>query len=251
MLEIFQVLLCVLLTRKTKPLQRSIDESISNNNIDTPSIAMSAPNLSNHQLQHCPDLCTVCAARSRRHQARTDSISSEDSANNIAMRMADIPELQQLATNEPSQDSPPPYSKRRRYQRLDVSPPTYTNVITTPPPGIATTTIPVTIRYTELIVLEDDGYFKVVCPTARKFRTSVKVYDSMDWFRFWECMRQLKPSLTARENTLKEVRGLRRKGKWERVMCTRFGGVRLEEESWEEMRGEMCSGDVDKVVVFV
>jgi hypothetical protein len=212
---------------------------------------MSAPDLSNHQLQHCPELCTVCAARSRRHQARTDSISSEDSANNTAMRMTDIPELQQIATNEPSQDSPPPYSKRRRYQRLDVNPPTYTNVITNPPPGIPTTTIPVTIRYTELIVLEDDGYFKVVCPTARKFRTSVKVYDSMDWYRFSECMRQLKPSLTARENTLKEVRGLRRKGKWERVMCTRFGGVRLEEESWEEMRREMCSGDVDKVVVFV
>ena len=34
-------------------------------------------------------------------------------------------------------------------------------------------------------------------------------------------------------------------------MCTRFGGVRLEEESWEEMRREMCNGDVDKVVVMV
>lgn len=222
--------------------------------MDIPSVAMSAPNPSNHQLQHCPELCTVCAARSRRHQARTNSVSSEDSATNLPLQNNDDTEAQ-IATNEPSQNSPPPppppYSKRRRYQRLDVNPPTYTNVITTPPPGVATTTIPVTIRYTELIVLEDDGYFKVVCPTARKFRTNIKVYDSMDWYRFWECIRQLKPSLTSRENGLKEVKGLRRKGKWERVMCTRFGGMRLEEEGWEEMRGEMCRGDVDKVVVFV
>lgn len=166
------------------------------------------------------------------------------------MRIDDSPEIQ-TSTNESSHDSPPPYSKRRRYQRLDVNPPTYTNVITTPPPGVPTTTIPVTVRYTELIVLEDDGYFKVVCPTVRKFRTNIKIYESMDWDRFWECLRQLKPSLTLRENALKEVRGLRRKGKWERVMCTRFGGVRLDEEIWEEMRGDMCRGNVDKVLVMV
>lgn len=73
----------------------------------------------------------------------------------------------------------------------------------------------------------------------------------MDWYRFWECLRQLKPSLTKRENALKEVKGMRRKGRWEKVMFTRFGGVRLDEESWEEMRREMCTGDVDKVVVMV
>lgn len=220
---------------------------------------MSALDPSNHQTQHCPELCTVCAARSRRHQARTNSVSSEDSAVNIintAPQIDDDIQAQLSLPDELSDEStspppPPPYSKRRRYQRLDVNPPTYNNVITTPPPGVTTTTIPVTIRYTELVILEDDGYFKVVCPTARKFKTNIKIYDSMDWYRFWECLRQLKPSLTKRENALKEVRGMRRKGRWEKVMCTRFGGVRLDEESWEEMRGEMCSGDVDKVVVMV
>lgn len=226
--------------------------------MDSPSIIMPAPDLSNHQTQHCPELCTVCAARSRRHQARSDSISSEDSVINTdtAPQTDNNIQAQLALADEPSDDSaspppPPPYSKRRRYQRLDVNPPTYNNVIITPPPGVATTTIPVTIRYTELIVLEDDGYFKVVCPTARKFRTHIKVYDSMDWYRFWECLRQLKPSLTGRENALKEVKGMRRKGRWEKVMFTRFGGVRLDEESWEEMRREMCTGDVDKVVVMV
>ena len=217
---------------------------------------MSAPGLSIHQTQHCPELCTVCAARSRRHQARTNSVGSEDSTIMTPPHMNDNIQAQLALTDEPSPDSaspppPPPYSKRRRYERLDVNPPTYNNVIATPPPGVATTTVPVTIRYTELVVLEDDGYFKVVCPTARKFRTTIKIYDSMDWYRFWECLRQLKPALTKRENALKEVRGMRRKGRWEKVMCTRFGGVRLDEESWEEVRGEMCSGDVDKVVVMV
>ena len=129
-------------------------------------------------------------------------------------------EAQLALTTTPTTDStllpPPPYSRRRRYQRLDIDPPSYSSVLITPPPGQPITKIPLTIRYVETLVLEDDGYFKVVCPTARKFRTNIKVYDSMDWYRFWECLRQLKPSLTLRENGLKEVRGLRRKGKWER-----------------------------------
>jgi hypothetical protein len=219
--------------------------------MDTHVIIMSAPHPSN-PVQHFPELCTVCAARLRRHQARNDSVTSETTITNRLSRSEDIVEAQ-IAANKISYNSPPPppYSKRRRYQRLDVDPPTYTNVITSPPPGVNTTTLPVTVRYTEIIILEDDGYAKVVCPTARKFRSNIKVYDSMDWNRFWECLRQLKPSLTSQENALKEVKGLRRKGKWERVLCTRFGGVRLDEENWEETRKEMCSGDVNKVVVMV
>lgn len=219
--------------------------------MDSQVIVTSAPQPSN-PIQHLPELCTVCAARLRRHQARNSSVSSQDSFTNILSPTDDNIEAQ-IAANESSYDSPPPppYSKRRRYQKLDVDPPTYTNVITSPPPGVKTTRVPVTVRYTELLVLEDDGYSKVVCPTARKFRTYIRVYDSMSWDRFWECLRQLKPSLTSHENALKEVRGLRRKGKWERVMCTRFGGARLDEESWEETLLELCSGDVDKVVVMV
>jgi len=218
--------------------------------MDAPIIIMSAPHPSN-PVQHFPELCTVCAARLRRHQPRNNSVDTETSSNDIFSPAEDNVEAQ-IATNDSTNDSsPPPYSKRRRYPKLDVDPPTYTNVITSPPPGVNTTTIPVTVRYTEIIVLEDDGYSKVVCPTARKFRTDIKVYDSMDWNRFWECLRQLKPSLTSQEDALKEVRGLRRKGKWERVLCTRFGGVRLDEENWEETRKEMCSGDVNKVVVMV
>lgn len=213
-------------------------------------ILMSAPHPSN-PVQHFPELCTVCAARLRRHQARNDSVSSDGSNPSSPSGIDDNVESQ-IATNESSNDAPPPpYSKRRRYQRLDVDPPTYVKVLTSPPPGVNTVTIPVTVRYTEILVLEDDGYSKVVCPTARKFRTNIRVYESMDWSRFWECLRQLKPSLTSQENALKEVRGLRRKGKWEKVMCTRFGGARLDEESWEETLKEMCSGDIDKVVVMM
>lgn len=218
--------------------------------MDASIIIMSAPHPSN-PIQHFPELCTVCAARLRRHEARNASISSEDSTTNNTPYFEGNLEAQ-LATGESTDDSPPPpYSKRRRYQRLDVEPPTYTKVITSPPPGVDSVTIPVTVRYTEILILEDDGYSKVICPTARKFKTSIRVYDSMSWDRFWECLRQLKPSITMQEDALKEVRGLRRKGRWERVMCARFTGVRLREESWDEMRREISNGDVDKLVVMV
>jgi hypothetical protein len=219
--------------------------------MNTQIIIMSAPHPSN-PVQHFPELCTVCAARMRRHQARTNGVNRETSSASILLRIDDNLGAQ-IAANDSSFSSPPPppYSKRRRYQKLDVDPPTYSTVITSPPLGVNATTVPVTLRYTEIIVLEDDGYSKVVCPTARKFKSNIKVYDSMDWSRFWECLRQLKPSLASQENALKGVRGLRRKGKWERVMCTRFGGVRLDEVSWEKTRKEICSGDLDKIVVVV
>jgi hypothetical protein len=202
------------------------------------------------QVQHLPEHCTVCAARQHRHQARTGSVGSGNSPatnNSDANNNLEI----QLATSDSTDDSqpPPPYSRRRRHQRLDVDPPTYLDVITSPPPGVEAVTIPVTVRYTEALILEDDGYSKVICPTAGKFETSIKVYDSMDWDIFWECSRQLKPSITMREDALKEVWGLRRKGKWERVLCARFASSCLTGENWKEMRREICNGDIDKIVV--
>jgi hypothetical protein len=226
-------------------------QDIHHLNTNMPILLMATP-YSSTPIQHLPDHCTVCAARQQRHQARNDSVSSGESSTSNTSDIDDNPEIQ-LTTSDSTDDSqpPPPYSKRRRYQRLDAEPPSYLKVITSPPPGVETVTIPVTVRYTEIVILEDDGYSKVICPTARKFKTSIKVYESMDWNRFWECLRQLKPSITMRENALKEVRGLRRKGKWERVLCARFGGPHIREENWEEMRREICNGDVDKIVVAV
>jgi hypothetical protein len=147
---------------------------------------------------------------------------------------------------------PPPYSRRRRYQRLDIDPPTYSSVLITPPPNQPITKIPLTIRYVETLILEDDGYSKVVCPTARKFRTQIQVYPSMAWDCFRECLRQAKPAVTMREGGLREVRALRRKGKWERLVCSRLaGGVSLKEENWEEVRRAICEGELEKVVVAV
>lgn len=147
---------------------------------------------------------------------------------------------------------PPPYSRRRRYQRLDIDPPTYASVIITPPPGQPITRIPLTIRYIENLILEDDGYSKIICPTARKFRSQIQVYPSMAWDRFWECLRQAKPAVTMRKEGLREVKGLRRKGKWERLVCSRLAGsVCLKEGNWEEVRTAICEGELDKIVVAV
>jgi hypothetical protein len=217
--------------------------------MNMPILLMATP-YSSTPIQHLPEHCTVCAARQQRHQARNDSVGSGESSTSNTSDIDNNQEIQLTAndsTDEPQ--PPPPYSKRRRYQRLDVEPPSYLKVITSPPPGVETVAIPITVRYTEIVILEDDGYSKVICPTARKVKTSMKVYHSMDWHRFWECLRQLKPPITMRENALKEVRGLRRKGKWERVLCARFGGLYLREENWEEMCREICNGDVDKIVV--
>jgi hypothetical protein len=165
-------------------------------------------------------------------------------------------EAQLALTTTPTTDStllpPPPYSRRRRYQRLDIDPPSYSSVLITPPPGQPITKIPLTIRYVETLILEDDGYSKVVCPTARKFRTQIKVYPSMAWDRFWECLRQAKPAVTMREGGLREVRALRRKGKWERLVCSRLaGGVNLKEGNWEEIRTAICEGELEKIVVAI
>jgi hypothetical protein len=238
----------VLQDRSCRLLYDLSRHSSSQNNMNMPVPLMATPYPST-PIQHLPKHCTVCAARQQRHQARNDSVSSGHSPTSSTSDFNDSVEIQ-LTMGESQDDSPPPpYSKRRRYQRLDVEPPTYLNVITSPPPGVETVTIPVTVRYTEILILEDDGYSKVICPTARKFKTSIKVYDSMEWDRLWECLRQLKPSITMREDALKEVRGLRRKGKWEQILCARFASLYLREENWEEMRREICNGDIDKIVV--
>ena len=210
-------------------------------------------------VQHLSEQCTTCVARSQRHQRRSSSRGSGTSSmdNNSSQELVE-PNLEaQLAlTTTPTTDStllpPPPYSRRRRYQRLDIDPPSYSSVLITPPPGQTITKIPLTIRYVETLVLEDDGYSKVVCPTARKFRTHIKVYPSMAWDRMWECLRQAKPAVTMREGGLREVRALRRKGKWERLVCSRLaGGVSLKEGNWEEIRTAICEGELEKIVVAV
>ena len=74
----------------------------------------------------------------------------------------------------------------------------------------------------------------------------------MAWDRFWECLRQAKPAVTMREGGLREVRALRRKGKWERLVCSRLaGGVSLKEGNWEEIRTAICEGELEKIVVAV
>jgi hypothetical protein len=230
---------------------RTTFQDIHRLNMNMPILLMATP-YSSTPIQHLPEHCTVCAARQQRHEARTNSVGSGESTTSNTSDIDNDLEIQ-LTANDSTDDAqpPPPYSKRRRYQRLDVEPPSYLNVITSPPPGVETVTIPVTVRYTKILILEDDGYSKVICPTARKFKTSIKVYEAMNWDRLWECLRQLKPSITMRENALKEVRGLRRKGKWERVLRARFGGPNIREENWEDTRREICNGDVDKIVVAV
>ena len=74
----------------------------------------------------------------------------------------------------------------------------------------------------------------------------------MAWDRFWECLRQAKPAVTMREGGLREVRAYRRKGKWERLVCSRLaGGVSLKERNWEEIRTAICEGELEKIVVAV
>lgn len=62
----------------------------------------------------------------------------------------------------------------------------------------------------------------------------------------------MKPSVTMREGGLREVRALKRKGKWERLVCSRLaGGISLREGNWEEVRAAICEGELDKVVAAV
>lgn len=218
--------------------------------LDVPVTIMSAPHPSN-PVQHFPELCTTCVARLQRHHPEVIRQSSVASSTDSRSDTIDATSQPQPETYESALEAPPPYSRRRRYQRLEVDPPAYTDVLALPPPGVRITTIPVTVRYTETLVLEDDGYSKVVCPTARKFRAHVKIYESMEWNRFWECLRQVKPSVTTRKDGLKDVRAFRRKGKWERMVFTRLTGARLSEANWEEIRTAICEGDIDKITVAV
>lgn len=218
---------------------------------------MSTPRTST-PVQHISEQCTTCIARSHRHQRRSSSRGSDNSSmNDSSLEPTGTNFEAQLALTTTSDSTtllapPPPYSRRRRYQRLDIDPPTYTSVLITPPPGQPITRIALTIRYVETLILEDDGYSKVICPTARKFRTQIQVYPSMAWDRFWECLRQVKPSVTMREGGLREVRALKRKGKWERLVCSRLaGGISLREGNWEEVRAAICEGELDKVVAAV
>jgi hypothetical protein len=213
-------------------------------------------------VQHQPDQCTTCVARSRRHQRISSSRGSENSSihNNNSPEHTE-PNLEAqlaLATSTPTESTlllaqpPPPYSRRRRYQRLDVDPPTYASVLITPPPGQPITRIPLTIRYIENIIFEADSYSKFICPTAWKFKTQIQVYPSMAWDRFWQCLRQAKPAVTMSKEGLREVKALRRKGKWERLVCSRLTGtVSLKEGNWEEVRRAICEGGLDKIVVAV
>jgi len=210
---------------------------------------------------HRSEQCTTCVARFQRHQRRGDSHSSAnssiDSNNSNLPQLADASLEAQLAFTTTTDTAhslapPPPYCRRRRYQRLDVDPPTYASVLITPPEGQPITMIPLTVRYIETLVLEDDGYSKIICPTARKFRTAIPIYPSMAWDRFWECLRQAKPAVTMLEGGLREVRALRRKGKWERIVCSRLaGGVSLGEGNWKEVRIAICDGGLDKIVVAI
>lgn len=225
--------------------------------LDVPVIVMSAPHPSN-PVQHFPELCTTCTARLQRHQIRnnrqssvTSTIESRSDSVDSASQLQPATYEFTLEAQESPLEAPPAYSRRRRYQRLDVYPPSYSDIVAVPPPGVSTTTIPVTIRYTENLILEDDGYSKVVCPTARKYKAFIRVYDTMGWDRFWECLRQVKPTVTTRESGLKDVRALERKGKWERIFLTRMPGVRLKEGNWDEVRTALCNGDMNKVVVSV
>jgi len=213
---------------------------------------------------HRSEQCTTCLARSQRHQRRSGGHSSgtltidnndTDSSPEIAETNLEA-QLALTTTNESTlllpPPPPPPYSRRRRYQRLDVDPPTYSSVLITPPPDQPVTSIRLTIRYIETLVLEDNGYTQIVCPTARKFRTYIRVYPSMAWDRFWECLRQAKPAFTMREGGLRSVKALRRKGKWERLVLSRLaGGVSLSEQNWAEVRTAICDGGLDKIVAAV
>lgn len=221
---------------------------------------MAPPHPSN-PVHHYPELCSTCAARYRRHQARrsqstwsegsTESHSDPYETNVEAQLAAASAEAGEEEEDAPSAP-PPPYTRRTTPSNLPTNPPTYRSIIAPPPPpGEQTTSIQVTLRYTENLILEDDGWSKVVCPTARKYKAIVRVHESMDWERFWDCLRRIKPAVTMREGGLKDVRVLRRKSKWERVTGTRMLGVRVGQVNWEVVRWGICSGEMDKVVIHV
>ncbi|KAM0713661.1 hypothetical protein Q7P37_010623 [Cladosporium fusiforme] len=214
-------------------------------------IYMAAPHPSN-PVHHYSELCSTCAARYQRHQVqRRQSTWSEGSTETHSDNDGTNIEAQ-LAAEDASLAPPPPYTRRTSPQSLDSSPPTYRDVMSsTPPPGVQTTSIQVTLRYTENLILEDDGWSKVVCPTARKYKAIIRVYESMEWEKFWDCLRKVKPSFTMREGGLKDVRALRRKSKWERVVGTRMIGARIRQTTWEEVRHGICSGQMDKIVIAV
>lgn len=210
---------------------------------------MAAPHPSN-PVHHYPELCSTCAARYQRHQARRSLSTWSEGSTDILSEIDGANIEAQIAAEDSPFAPPPPYTSRTRAQRTGSSPPAYRDVIcSTPPPGVETTSIQVTIRYTDNLILEDDGWSKVVCPTARKYKAIVRVYDTMEWERFWKCLRGIKPSVTKGQGGLKDVRALRRKTKWERVTGTRMLGVRLRQTNWEEIRHGICCGEMDKIVV--
>lgn len=212
---------------------------------------MSAPHPSN-PVHHYPELCSTCAARYQRHQTRRSSTWSEGSTDSAPNNEGANIEAQLAAEDTLSLAPPPPYTRRITHQRLDANPPSYRDIISsTPPPGAQTTTIQVTLRYTETLILEDDGYSKVVSPTARKYKAIIRIWDSMEWEEFWDCLRRIKPTVTMREGGPKDVRALRRKTKWERVTGTRMLGVRLRQTNWEETRHSICSEEMDKIVIYM
>lgn len=216
------------------------------------SVIIMAPPHPSNPVHHFPELCTTCAARFQRQQVQrshsswsassTDS-SSEHEHTNLESRLA----AEEDSLNAP----PPPYTRHPRRQRIETEPPAYIDLLPQIPVGACIKDIPVTLRYTETLVLEDDGWAKVVCPTARKYKAIVKVYDSMDWETFQQRLKRIKPAVTMREGGLKDVKALRPKGKWEKVVGTRLTGARVNSESWQQVRREVCKGQMDKIVVYV
>ena len=73
----------------------------------------------------------------------------------------------------------------------------------------------------------------------------------MEWETFEQRLKRIKPAVTMREGGLKEVKALRPKGKWEKVVGTRLTGVRVSGQSWQSVRQGICAGQMDKLVVYV
>lgn len=226
------------------------------NATNAPVITMSPPHPSN-PVPHFASLCSTCTSRSQRHQTRRSPSNWSSESSSTTPESTEANSESQLSTQEqddpPVYPPPPPYNKRRRDQRITPDPPTYASLAPSIPSGAIAVSIPVTLRYTETIVLEDDGWSKVVCPTARKFKAFVTVYEGMEWEQFRRCLRRIKPDVTGGKGKgkggVKGVRALRSKTKWEKVLGRR-SGVRVGEEGWEGVRTEICEGLVDKIVVF-
>lgn len=223
---------------------------------NAPVIIMSPPHPSN-PVPHFASLCSTCTSRSQRHQTRRNpSTWSSDSSSTT--RESTEPNVESQLTSQEQDDPPvypppPPYNKRRRDQHITPDPPAYASLAPSIPSGVPTVTIPITLRYTETLVLEDDGWSKVVCPTARKFKAYVTLYEGMEWEQFQRCLRRIKPDVTGGEGNgkggVKEVRALRSNTKWEKILGRR-SGVKFSEEGWEGVRATIFKGLVDKVVVF-